>query len=376
MPNSPSSEPPLAILEVTPAYAPSIGGVETCVREVSRGVLRSGSTVTVLTADPSRTLPRREIVDGIDVIRVPAWPRGGDQRLAPGIAGAVSRLRADVIHVHCYQTLVSPVAMMAAARARIPYALTFHGGGHSIRWRNRIRTPQLRILRPLLARAAALVATAEWEIEHYSSLLGLPAEQFRLIPNGGDLPAPRATRSVRAGTLIVSIGRAERYKGHHLVLRALPHVLREIGDARVWIAGEGPYEAELRRVADDLGIGERVEIGALRDREAYADRLAGASLATLLSEHETNPVAALEAIGLGVPTLVADNSGMLELVAKGMATATSLTDDSRAHARRIVELIRDPPPAVTGGISAWSWEECAAATLALYDEIHRRRPRA
>ncbi|MGA2013582.1 MAG: glycosyltransferase family 4 protein [Solirubrobacteraceae bacterium] len=375
MPTAPRPDRPLAILQVTPAYAPWIGGAQTCVREVSRGVQAAGAQVQVLTADPSRRLPRRERLDGIEVVRVPAWPRDGDQRFAPGVAPAIARLGGDVIHIHCYQTLVSPVAMMATARLRLPYVLTFHGGGHSTPWRNRIRTPQLKVLRPLLARAAALIATGEWEIEHYSALLGLPVAQFRLIPNGGDLPAPRDPPAAREGTLIVSVGRAERYKGHHRVLAAFPHVLREIDDAKLWIAGDGPYEAELRRIARDLGVSHRVEICALRDREAYADRLASASLATLLSDHETNPVAALEAIALGIPTLVADNSGMVELAARGQARTASLSDDSRAHARQIVELIRDPPPPVPAA-PIWSWRDCAMTTLALYHDVQRRPRRA
>jgi glycosyltransferase involved in cell wall biosynthesis len=312
------------------------------------------------------------MLDEVPVERVPAWPRNTDHRLAPGVAPVVRRKHWDVIHVQCYQSLVAPIAMAAAARAGTPYVVTFHGGGHSSRLRHKLRSKQLRVLRPLLARSAALVATAEWEIGRYSELLGLPRTQFRLIPNGGDLPQPPASTTPKAAeTLIVSLGRAERYKGHHRVVAALPHVLREVHDARLWIAGEGPYERELADLAARLGVADRVEIRSVRDRAHYTEKLASASVATLLSDFETHPMAALEAINLGLPLLVADNSGLAELADRGQAKAVPLTGDSRAHAAEIVRLVRHPPTPSTVAIS--SWRECANALHSLYEEAHAGR---
>ena len=106
-----------------------------------------------------------------------------------------------------YHTLVAPLAMAAAAHARIPYVVTFHGGGHSSPLRNSIRGTQLRLLRPLLARAQTLVSLADFEIEHYGALLGLPRGRFVTIPNGADLPAPLGEPPPVRGRLIVSSGR-------------------------------------------------------------------------------------------------------------------------------------------------------------------------
>ena len=142
--------------------------------------------------------------------------------------------------------------MLAALRAGIPYVVTFHGGGHSSRLRNALRGAQQRLLRPLLARAERLVAVAEFEIGHFGERLHLPPERFALIPNGSDLPrvSPRSDADeAPAGPLIASIGRLERYKGHHRLIAALPLILAAQPDARLWIAGTGPYEDALRALA-------------------------------------------------------------------------------------------------------------------------------
>ncbi len=368
----------LRILQVTPTYAPELGGVSVCVSEVSRRLVERGRDVEVLTIDPYGELAVRESIDGVPVQRVRSWPRGADYRFAPRLADSVHRSPCDVLHVQCYQTLVAPTAMLAAARAGIPYVLTFHGGGHSKSWRNAIRSTQLRVLRPLLARAARLIATADWEVDYYSKLLGLPKELFVTVPNGADLPPLPQRIAETEGTLIASVGRVERYKGHHLAIEALPQVLREVPDAHLWIAGEGPYAEELLALAGALGVAHRVEIRAVADREEYATRLAGASLALLLSEFETHPMAAIEAISLGVPTLVADNSGLAELAQKGYARSVPLNGGVASHASAMVQLILHPPE-VRADLVMPSWDDCVDSLLQLYGSLPRRgaahRPR-
>ncbi len=359
----------LRVLQVTPRMAPHIGGVETHVREVARRLASHGIETEVLTTDHAGGLPRSERIDGVPLRRVRAWPQGSENLFAPGIARGVAEGRWDVIHVQCFHTFVAPLAMLAANAGGVPYVLTFHGGGHSSRLRNALRRPQLAVLRPLLARAAALVAIADFEIGHYAGMLGLPRELFVTIPNGSDLPSPSPGLEPPAGTLIVSCGRLEEYKGHDLVIAALPLVLRDIPDARLWIAGRGPAEPALRAQALRLGVAGHVEFTALSDRQEMADRLSGASLAVMLSSFETQPLAALEALSLDVPMLVADNSGLAELAQKGLARAVDRDAAAAVHARAIVEQIREPRRAQAFALP--SWDECADSLAELYRSVAR-----
>jgi glycosyltransferase involved in cell wall biosynthesis len=290
---------------------------------------------------------------------------------APQLAPQIARGDWDVVHVQSYHTLVAPLAMATAARCRIPYVVTFHGGGHSQPVRNQARRGQRALLRPLLARAVALVALAPFEIEEYSAELEIAPERFALIPNGVDLPAPGPAAQPSGAPalghpLIASVGRLERYKGHHRVIAAFPHVLDAEPGARLWIGGSGPYEAELRRLATDLGIADSVEISAVPadDRAEMARRLSQVDVVVLLSDFETHPIAALETISLGRPLLVASGSGLGELAERGLARAIDPELAPRAVAAAILRELRDPlerPP-----VALPTWDECAAALLALY----------
>jgi glycogen synthase len=361
------SDSGLRVLQVTPRFAPSVGGVETHVREVSLRLPGEGVECAVLTADDAGSLPAREVIDGVVVQRVRVFPRGRDWMLAPGLARTIRSGMWDVVHVQSYHTLLAPAAMAAAARAGIPYVLTFHGGGSSSRLRVRVRGVQLRALGPLVRRASALVAIADFEIREYGPLVGVPPSRWVKIPNGADLPAD-VTEIPSPGRLIVSVGRLEEYKGHRRVLAAFPGVLAREPNARLWIAGSGPDGPTLRRLAVELGVADRVEIGGA-DRVTMAGRLKGADVMVLLSDFETHPLAVLEAASLGVPAVVADNSGMAELAAQGLAEAVSLAAQPGAHAAAILRAMNGAPPASVAEIP--TWDDCARELAALYRAVAR-----
>ncbi len=361
----------LRVLFVTPRYYPYTGGVETHVAQVARRMACAGVTAAVLTTDLRGTLPREEQIDGVTIRRVRAYPASSDIYLAPDIYRMIAPGEWDIVHVQSYHTLVAPLAMFAAWRAQLPYVVTFHGGGHSSRLRHTLRGAQHRMLRPLLARARRLIAVAQFEIEFWSKRLKLPVDRFVCIPNGADLPQlPGAARSARTDrTLIASVGRLERYKGHQHVIKALPYIVPRVPNVHLWIAGTGPYESDLRQLAHKLNVADRVEIRAVpaNERARMAEELSQAALVMLLSEYETHPIAVLEAAALGRPVLVADTSGLHELAGRGLAKAIPLNSTPEQVAAAVLDQIRAPlvPPAIT----LPTWDDCTAGLISLYRQV-------
>ena len=367
VPSSHQRTPP-SVLMVAPQYHPEQGGVETHVREVTRRLASAGHRVAVATTGLEHGYPARETIQGVDVMRVRAWPKGRDVKWAPALWNLVRSGSWDIVHVQSYQTLVPPLAMLAARRASVPYLVTFHGGGHSSELRSRARPSQQLALRPLLAGAERLVAVARFEIEEYSRLLHMDRARFAYIPNGADLPPVPLDAPPRDRRLIASIGRLERYKGHQHVIAAMPGVLAAEPTTRLWIAGRGPHEGALRRLASDLGVGHAVEIRSVpnEDRESFARELARVGLVVGASAFETHPIALLEAANLGCPLLVSPNSGMLELVQMGLASpAPALAPDVLAEA--IVAALRNPQPPPR--LALPTWDDCADRLAELYRGI-------
>jgi glycogen synthase len=357
------------ILIVTPRDPLEQGGVERHVAAVAERHAAAGHEVIVLCGDAEGRAPRQQRRDGYLIRVLPAHPRGRDWFFVPGLWRAIAAAEPDVVHVQSYHTLVPPLAMLRALTLRVPYVLTFHGGGHSSGLRNRARRAQRLLLRPLLARAAKLVAVASFEIDQYGRELHLGPEHFVLIPNGTDLSFTAVEPDRSGPPTVASVGRLERYKGHHRVIKAFPSLLLLRPDARLLVVGRGPYEGELRALVERLGLGGSVELTSVPpDRpEAMAELLRRVWVLALLSEFETHPIAAIEAAAAGCRVLVADGGGGGELAAAGLARAIPLDSDPETVGAALAAELDLPPLDRRPELS--SWDECAGRLFELYRAI-------
>jgi glycosyltransferase involved in cell wall biosynthesis len=363
---------PLRVLFLAQRYFPYMGGLETHVYEVARRMVEAGVEVTVLTTDTGGTLPATDEVNGVRIERVRAWPAERDYYFAPGLYRAVQRGDWDVIHCQGCHTLFAPLAMFAAWRSGRPYVVSFHSGGPPNGLRRAIRRAQWTALRPLLARARRLVAVSKSEVVSFGHDLGLSKDRFTIIRNGSEMPpVPAVAPQREAGTLIVSPGRLQEYKGHHRLIAALPYIIAERPDARLLILGAGPYEAELRQLARATGVAERVEIRSIppERREEMAATLAGADIVTLLSEYEAHPIAVLEALALRLSVLVADTSGFRELAEEGLVRAIPLESSAPEIAGAVLRQLNDPLN--PGELHLPTWDDCTGQLLDLYRDVTR-----
>ena len=365
----------MRVLLVTPRYFPLIGGIETHVHEVALRLTRAGLDVSILTTDRTRTLPKHEVVDGVEIRRVRAWPARRDYFFAPDVHRTIAHEPWDVIHCQGCHTLVPPLAMLAARRAHVPYVLTFHTGGHSSRMRTLARNTQWRLLRPLFAHASRLIGVSRFEADLFQRLLRLPASLFAVVPNGApvsETPASqRGNVTVDArpshSQTVLSIGRLERYKGHHRLIAAWPHVLQHRPDTYLRIIGSGPYEPALRSMAQSLGVSARIQIGAIAptDRQGMATAIASAHLVALLSEYEADPISVMEALAIGRPVLVAGTSGLQEIADKGLARAVPLESSPEDVARAVLSELASRN-SVRPAIALPTWDDCAASLHSIY----------
>jgi len=360
----------LRVLMVTPRYFPYMGGIETHVHEVGRRLVRRNVDVTILTTMPSMngiTLPGEADVEGMHVVRVPVLLNKNDFYIAPEMYSFITHGGWDLIHCQGIHTLVPPLAMMAARKAHLPFVVTFHTGGHSSPFRAKIRSAQWRVLRPLLAKAERLIGVSQFEAKYFSELLHIPSKRFSVIPNGATLPALTSPlQSTGDHTLIVSLGRLERYKGHQHMIMALPKICERRPDARLLILGGGPYEGSLRRLAQQMGVADRVEIRAIpsNDRKAMTRVLSGASLVALMSEYEAHPIAVMEALSLQRPVLGMDAAGMQELAEQGLILSIPLNSSPDAVAAAALQQIEKP--LIPGHIALPTWDESAENLLDVY----------
>lgn len=350
---------------ITTRAQPEIGGIESHVAEVAGRIAAQGYDLELLTTDRSGALPKREVVDGYTIRRFRAFPANRDWYFSPGLFLAALRAKYDLIHVQGVHTLVPPLAMIAAILRRTPFLLTFHTGGNSSAFREKARSTQFKILTPLLRRAHTLIGVSEFEGTRFEEIVGRP---ITVIRNGGSLP-PVAEPVAPEPALVTSVGRIERYKGHHKAVEALPYLLKTHPEARVEILGSGPYEDELWALADRLGVREKVSIRLIPpvDRALMGETIARVGVMTLLSDYEAHPVAVMEALAAGRPAVVSRTSGLTELADLGWVVGV----DQHASAEETADAIRGQidAPVVPDASVLPTWETCVAGVVDTYDSI-------
>ena len=173
--------------------------------------------------------------------------------------------------------------------------------------------------------------------------------------------------------LVVSVGRIERYKGHHKAIEALPYLLKTRPEARVEILGAGPYEAELLALAEELGVADRVTIRFIPpvDRALMGECIARAGVMTLLSDYEAHPVAVMEALDRraarrGQPDVGAHRARRPRL-GGGCGPARERRGDRSRPSNDSSTTPSCPDPA-----DLPTWETCVAGVVDTYDSITSR----
>ncbi len=154
---------------------------------------------------------------------------------------------------------------------------------------------------------------------------------------------------VRAGTLptILTCGRLEPYKGHHILLRACAAMRTR---ARCILVGEGPQRQRLEQLAAELGIADRVTFtGPLSQTDlvqlyAQADVFVLASVILERSgKRDVIPNVLVEAMAMRVPVVASNVSGIGELVSDGVSGRLVPPNDADVLARVLDELVADEP---------------------------------
>lgn len=342
----------LRILMVSARFSPFVGGTEIHTGQVASELVARGHRVTVLTTDLNGSLPSYEDIDGVEVVRLRAYPKSSDLYFAPKMRKWIPERPWDLVHVQGYHTAVAPLALRVAQAEGIPTMLTFHSGGHSSRLRNLLRPLQVALLRPYLMRTAALIGVSKFEAELFEKRMGIGSDKIHIIPNGVDRPNQPSTEPAEGTTaednpltkgfkpddrIILSAGRLVRYKGHHRIIKAMPKILAGEPRARLLILGKGPYEKTLRRLVDRLGVGDRVTFDSVPSthRDRLDDLFGEASVAVVLSDYESHGMVAHEALDAGLPLVVLDRSALGELAASGSARAVP----PRATRHEVAEIV-------------------------------------
>lgn len=221
--------------------------------------------------------------------------------------------------------------------------------------RREMRGPFASWARRALRRADRVLGCCDGVSRAMVEHLALPAERVRTLRNVVDVPRIEALAAEplpierRPGAFhVVHAGRFAPQKNQALLLRALARCPERV---ELWLLGEGPGEAALRRLAAELSLGARVHWLGFRANPYPFFR--AADCFALSSDHEGLPNAVIEAMLCGVPVVSTDCPyGPAELIQDGVSGRLCPVGDPAALAEALAGLAADPRRAAGMGAAA------------------------
>jgi glycogen(starch) synthase len=390
----------IALLPST--YLPTLGGVQELTRHLALTLAAGGDEVEIWwMQDDAVAAPSLDWLDGLRIRRFPfplpksrptSLPGAGFGALKSIVAmrRAVREFRPDVLHVQCF----GPNGAYATALSqltRVPLIVTLQGETvmddqdifeHSTALRTALRFG--------LRRAAQVSACSAFTLRDAEQRFGLRPGRGSVIFNGVVLDAagdgaddragaagetgPAAGPLADLGRYVVALGRVVPKKGFDLLLRGFAQVAADHPDVTLAIGGDGSQLAELRLLATDLKLEDRVRFLGRLSREQVAATMAGAELFVMPSRLEPFGIVLLEAWRAGRPVIATSIGGPPEFVDEGRTGLLVDPFDTAALARALDRLLGDQALRAAMGAAArervqdFGWPAIAER----YRELYRR----
>ncbi len=367
-----------------------VGGSAENVVLSSQGSQKDGFDAAIASG-PSRDLT--EAARGVEVLVVPSLKRAisplNDARAFLEILSLLRAWRPDVLHTHSSKAgLLGRWAAWVLRRlgggpklvVHTPHGHVFYG------YFGPLKNTLFLWLERLSAHACdGLVALTEGEMRDHLALGVGREEQWTVVPSGVALPVDTAAADrdgIPGDALIIGcVARLEPVKGIAVLLEAaallLPKVKRPV---RLLIVGDGPEAQDLKMLAAQLGIGDRVVFAGYQPEPLRLMKAMDIYVQPSLNEGMGKTLVMAQALGLavaasrvcGIPSVVKDGE-------TGLLTAPG---DANELAEILGKLVDEPELRKRLGAAAKRWiaspDETGARSFSVesmvlrLDKLYRR----
>lgn len=388
----------MKVLMLSWEYPPrTVGGLARHAYELTRSLVSKGVEVDLLTAREGQ-LPVEEIMEGVRVYRVepyhgdpggfPAWVMRLNMALLEKGAALASFRDYDLVHAHDW--LVAYAARGLKHAFQLPMLATIHATEHG---RNQgLHNDLQRYISDvewwLTYEAWRVVCCSRYMEKELQDVFQLPRDKIKVIYNGIRLeemetPANSEKKRLKFALpeekIIFYVGRLVREKGVDTLLEAASRLKNYNMPYKLIISGKGPEGDYLRNKTWEMGLQDNVSFTGYISDEDRNLLYCLADAAVFPSLYEPFGIVALEAMAAKTPVVVSDIGGFDEIVEHDLDGLKFYAGDAQSLTSQLVRIFSEDRLAENlrnQGLKKakkFSWEEIAAQTINLYQELMRSK---
>jgi glycosyltransferase involved in cell wall biosynthesis len=331
-PKTPTTEKPLRILIGADTFAPEINGAATFAARLAAGLVERGHDVHIVApAFSSKHGTFTEVLEGqpMTVHRLKSWrwyPHPWLRFALPwqiekNAARILDEVKPDVVHFQSHIIVGRGLSNQAQKRG-IRIVGTNHFMPENMLEHtllpNFLRPPAVRMAWAAAARSFSRAETVTTPtrkaadfLEHYTKLRGVLA-----ISCGVDAHHYTPDFTPRTGNLILFVGRITGEKQLDKLVRAFAQLDPKL-DARLELVGGGDQENNLKALASQLGVRDRVTFTGYVEEDYLRHALTRATVFAMPSIAELQSIATMEAMASGLPVVAANAMALPHLVHDG-----------------------------------------------------------
>jgi glycosyltransferase involved in cell wall biosynthesis len=362
---------PLKILQISPYYFPSIGGVSGVAQYISEELVKRGHEVTVFTANrdhadrPKVKYPSLDEINGVQIKRFTSIFNIQHMSFCAGQIVDLLKYKFDIIHSHAYRHPHNELASIAGKLKSTPVILHGHCPFHSKKstsfGKEKIYSMYDRTLgKTMLKRIQKIFALTEYEKKKYQEM-GAPCGKISIIPNAASDEcfkpiniAPFVEKHNLAGRpIILFLGILNSWKRPDILIRMLPEIIKTIPQVMVLFVGpDAGMMDHIEKIATQLKVENNYKwIGPLHGEEKQ-QAFHAAELLMLPSDDDSFPLVLLEAMAHGKPVIGSDAVGPSVIIQNHKTGFILPRGDIDKFAGAALQLLTNPSLLMTMGNDA------------------------
>lgn len=199
--------------------------------------------------------------------------------------------------VHANWTLAGAAAWIAELFTGIPFIVTIHGSDIF----QAAKMPLFRKVTGFVLRKSQAVIAVSQALVDEAHKLGVPPEKCRVISNGVNLANYQPLDETLRELVILYAGSLIKRKAVDILIQAFARLPQALSVYKLVIVGEGACDAELKALAHQLAVSDRVIFTGFQSQVAVQEWMRKSRLFVLPSTEEGQGVVLLEALASGTP---------------------------------------------------------------------------